>query len=308
VAPGSERGLVFDVQRYSLHDGSGIRTLVFLKGCPLRCHWCSNPEGQSCAPQLAYDASRCIGRVACGDACQQVCEARAVAASEDGKVAVDLELCTACGWCIDVCPPRALELLGDTVAVDEILEKVERDGLFFARSGGGLTLSGGEPLLQADFSVRLLEEAARRGIDTAVETSGCVPWKDLERACAYLGQIFFDVKSLDEARHREATGIGNERILENLRRLCEVFPELPVVVRTPVVPGFNDDPRDIQAICDFLLELPRRVRYELLPYHRFGELKYRKLGQEYALAELEPPSAEAMEGLHRIVREAGLEG
>jgi pyruvate formate lyase activating enzyme len=194
------------------------------------------------------------------------------------------------------------------MTVDEILERVERDGLFFARSGGGLTLSGGEPLLQSDFAVRLLEEAARRGIDTAVETSGCVPWKDLERACGHVGQIFFDVKSVDATRHREATGIGNERILENLQRLCEGFPELPVVVRTPVVPGFNDEPGDIQAICDFLGELPRRVRYELLRYHRYGEAKYRKLGQEYALANLEPPSTQRMASLQRIVEEARLVG
>lgn len=298
--------MVFDLQRFSLHDGSGIRTLVFLKGCPLRCGWCSNPEGQACAPQLAYDAARCIGRAACGEACQRACEASAIHPAAGGGVEVDLAACTVCGSCVPACPSHALELLGEGMSVDEILELVERDGLFFARSGGGLTLSGGEPLLQADFAANLLAEARRRGIDTALETSGCVPWHDVKRVCRHVDQVFYDVKCRDPQRHREATGVGNERILDNLRRLRKAFPQLPVVVRTPVVPGFNDSPEEIRAICDFLRVLPGPLRYELLPYHRFGEPKYRKLGLEYPLPELEPPSAERMAALRRIVVEARL--
>jgi pyruvate formate lyase activating enzyme len=294
------------VQRFSLHDGSGIRTLVFLKGCPLRCAWCSNPEGQACAPQLSYDAVKCIGRAACSEACQRACEVSAIHPAENDRVAVDLAACTLCGSCVTACPSRALALVGEGMSVDEILERVERDGLFFARSGGGLTLSGGEPLLQADFAARLLEEARARGIDTALETSGCVPWHDVEKVCRHANQVFFDVKCLDAQRHREATGAGNERILDNLHRLREAFPELPVVVRTPVVPGFNDSPAEIRAICDFLRDLPGPPRYELLPYHRFGEPKYRKLGEAYPLPGLEPPSAERMAALRRIVADAGL--
>jgi pyruvate formate lyase activating enzyme len=300
------RGLVFNIQRYSLHDGSGIRTLVFLSGCPLRCTWCSNPEGQSCAPQLAYDVRRCIGREACGEACQRVCPVSAIHPAGDGKVRLDLAACTTCGECVVVCPPRALERLGDGMSVEEVLDAVEHDGPFFARSGGGITLSGGEPLVQAEFSARLLESARARGLRTALETSGCVPWADLGGACRHADEVFYDVKCMDAGRHREATRVGNERILLNLRRLCEHFPGLPIVVRTPIVPGFNDAPEAIRAICAFLEGLSGRVRYELLPYHRFGEPKYRKLGRVYPLAELEPPSAERMAELRQVVEESGL--
>jgi pyruvate formate lyase activating enzyme len=279
---------------------------VFLKGCPLSCRWCSNPESQTCAPQLALDENRCIGRVACGEACQRACDVSAIGPRDDGKVSIDLKVCTACGACVDVCPPRALDLLGDAMSVDEILDVVERDGLFFARSRGGLTLSGGEPLVQADFAARLLAEARHRGIETAVETSGCAPWKDLEKVCRHADEIFYDVKCLDAKKHREATGAGNERILANLQQLCERFPRLPVVVRTPVVPGFNDSPQEIRGICGFVRALPGSVRYELLPYHRFGEPKYRKLGRDYPLPDLVPPTPEQMAALDRIVEEAQL--
>jgi pyruvate formate lyase activating enzyme len=300
----SERGRVFDIQRFSLHDGSGIRTLVFLKGCPLRCTWCSNPEGQSCAPQLAYHANRCIGRAECGDACRTVCEFDAIRAAAEQKVSIALDRCTACGRCVEVCPSRALRMLGELMSVEDVLRIVEEDSPFYARSGGGLTLSGGEPLLQAGFAERLLETARARGLDTAIETSGCAPWHELERVCHHVDEVFYDVKCLDAARHRRGTGIGNERILENLRRLCEVFPTLRVTVRTPVIPGFNDAPEAIRAVVDFLNELPGSLCYELLPYHRFGEPKYTELGLAYPLPGVEPPSAARMADLNRIVAEA----
>ncbi len=300
----ADRGLVFNIQKFSLHDGAGIRTLVFLKGCPLRCAWCSNPEGQFCAPQLAYDERKCIGREACEEACQRTCPVDAIAARDDGKVEIALDRCNACGECVLVCPPRALERLGDSLTVEEVLAVVEQDGAFYARSGGGLTLSGGEPLAQPAFAARLLEAARARGIDTAVETSGHAHWDDLEAVCRHVNQVFYDVKSMDSERHREGTGVGNERILANLRRLSEAFPELPVVVRTPVIPGFNDSPAEIRAIAAFVGGLPRPVGYELLPYHRFGEAKYRGLGRDYPLRELEPPSPERMAALSRIADEA----
>jgi len=299
-------GLVFNIQRYSLHDGSGIRTLVFLSGCPLRCNWCCNPEGQTCAPRLGYDAEKCIGREACGDACRKACEDSAIDLAADDKVWINQGACTGCGECVVVCPPRALERFGDGMSVDEVLDAAEHDAPFFARSGGGITLSGGEPLVQAEFATRLLESAHDRGIDTALETSGCVPWSHLENACRHADQVFYDVKCMDPERHMEGTGLRNERILENLRRLRERFPELPVTVRTPVVPGFNDAPGEIRAICDFVAALPGTVRYEILPYHHFGESKYRKLGLTYPLPEVEPPSAEQMAVLQRIVDESGL--
>jgi pyruvate formate lyase activating enzyme len=188
--------------------------------------------------------------------------------------------------------------------VEEVLEVVEQDSVFYARSGGGLTLSGGEPLTQPAFAARLLEAAQARGLDTAIETTGYAHWSDLERVCRHANQVFYDVKSLDPERHREGTGVENGRILANLRRLCEAFPALPLVVRTPVVPGFNDTPEQIRAIGAFVGGLPREVRYELLPYHRFGEGKYRELGRDYPLAGVGPPSEEQMAALYRIAQEA----
>jgi pyruvate formate lyase activating enzyme len=295
-------GLVFNIQKFSLHDGSGIRTLVFLKGCPLACKWCANPEGQSYEPELAYRPEKCIGTAEC-DRCRQVCETGAIWAREgEGTVEINRECCTDCGKCVDACPSEALEILGRSVGVEELIRIVEEDSSFYARSGGGLTLSGGEPLAQPGYVLHVLQTARSRGIDTALETSGLCKWDDLERACKHLNQVFFDIKILDKEKHEEGTGVGNERILENLRRLCETFCELPVTVRTPVVPNFNDSPEDIRAIVEFLNDLPSSVDYELLPYHRFGEAKYDQLGMFYPYCGVEPPAAEQMEDLRQILR------
>jgi len=298
----ARKGLVFHIQKFSLHDGSGIRTLVFLKGCPLACKWCANPEGQSHKPELAFRPEKCIGTGEC-NRCRQVCEAGAIWAGEgEGAVEINREVCTDCGRCVDACPSEALELLGRYMSVEELIRIVEEDSSFYARSGGGLTLSGGEPMAQPGYVLQVLETARSRGLHTALETSGLCKWEDLERVCKYVNQIFFDIKILDEEKHEVGTGVGNERILKNLRRLCETFPELPVTVRTPVVPSFNDSPEDIKAIMDLLDDLPGSVGYELLPYHRFGEAKYAQLGMVYTYRGVEPPDAEQMEVLREVVR------
>lgn len=294
------RGLVFNIQKFSLHDGSGIRTLVFLKGCPLSCHWCANPEGQAFEPELAYRAERCIGQAEC-DRCRAVCEAEAIRFRQDGKIQIDRGLCTACGECVEVCPSKALELFGKPMSVEELIRVVEEDGSFYARSGGGVTLSGGEPLSQTRFVLDFFKKARARGIHTALETSGLCRWEDLEEVCRWVNQVFFDVKTLDRERHEAGTGVGNERILENLRRLCETFPTLPVTVRTPVIPGFNDSPDDIRSIAAFVGRLPGTVSYELLPFHRFGEGKYEQLGRACPYSGLEPPGKDRMEDLRQIL-------
>jgi pyruvate formate lyase activating enzyme len=305
-SPGAEpggTGLVFNIQKFSLHDGSGIRTLVFLKGCPLSCRWCSNPEGQSYAIQLAYNESKCIGIEEC-DRCITACTAGAVRPSVEGIAEIDRERCTDCGDCVEVCPSKALELFGKSMTVDEVLEVVEQDSSFYARSGGGLTLSGGEPLSQTEFSLELLRTAQSRGIDTALETSGQGRWEDLQALCRHANEIFYDIKSMDAQKHKVHAGTGNRLILENFRKLREEFKELRTTVRTPVIPGFNDSRADIEAIVEFLSGIPGSCRYELLAFHRFGESKYKHLGSECPFAELEPPPAEEIAKLRTIIEAA----
>jgi pyruvate formate lyase activating enzyme len=286
-------GTVFNIQRFSLHDGAGIRTLVFFKGCPLACKWCSNPEGQSYSPELAYKVAKCIGAGECG-LCTRACKHEAVRMDDQGRARIERNLCDNCGECAGVCPSKALEILGKPISVDEVIKKVEQDSAFYARSGGGLTLSGGEPVLQADFAIALLETARSRGIDTAVETSGFCKWDDLEAVCRRVNQIFFDIKSMDAQKHREWTRVDNEPILENLRKLVHAFPRLPLTVRTPIIPGFNDSVEDIALIRDFLNRITPSAHHELLAYHRFGEPKYQQLGKRYELEGVEPPSQEKM--------------
>jgi pyruvate formate lyase activating enzyme len=295
----SPSGFVFNIQRYSLHDGPGIRTLVFLKGCPLRCPWCSNPESQRLEPELAYNEGNCIGTKECAF-CRDVCPSGAAKESGSGLVSIDRTLCDVCLQCADVCPSRALSVFGKLMNVNEVMQAVEADGDFYGRSGGGMTLSGGEPLAQAGLACELLKEARRRRINTSIETCGFAEWKDLEQACGYLDSILFDIKSMNPVKHKEFTGVSNERILENFQRLCERFPDLPKRVRTPIIPGFNDTEEDVEAIVDFIRGKPN-VEYELLAYHRLGQPKYQYLGRQYTLVDIRV-SDERMKALERVKR------
>lgn len=276
-------GTVFNIQKYSVHDGPGIRTIIFLKGCSLRCQWCSNPESQLGHPQLAYNQAKCITVDEC-KRCLDICPKGAISVGEDRKPVLDMALCDDCLKCAEACPTHALNVYGYEVTVDQALRRVEEDDIFYSRSGGGLTLSGGEPLFQSDFALALLREARRRRIDTCVETCGNVPWPTLQEAANYLNNVYFDLKSADPARHQEVTGASNERIIENLHSLAKEFPDLPITVRTPVIPGINDGEDDIAAIIDLLPDSPK-VRYELLAYHRMGLPKYGYLGRDYLLGD-----------------------
>lgn len=294
-----EQGLIFNIQKFSLHDGTGIRTLVFLKGCPLACRWCSNPEGQRSHSELVLTRDLCIGTDEC-ERCLGVCGPHAIRCGSDGRVEIDRLLCDDCGECASVCPSKALEMSGRLLGVDEVIREVEEDGSFYARSGGGLTVSGGEPLSQAEFVKQLLITARRRGLNTAIETSGLCSWKSFEEVAPHVDQILYDIKCIDVETHRQETGISNERILENFAKLRRRFPQTPVVVRTPIIPGVNDTEQEIRAIVDRIEEAGGASAYELLPYHGFGEPKYRKLGRTYPLEHVKPPSEARMASLRAI--------
>jgi pyruvate formate lyase activating enzyme len=301
-----KRGLVFDIQRYSVHDGPGIRTLVFLKGCPMRCLWCSNPEGQEQQPELAFRKSLCIACGQCVSACLQG------ALHLEGELpAIDREACDLCGRCADVCSPGALSLVGRWMTVEEVLAEVERDRVFYkqskgdvlSESKGGITLSGGEPLAQTEFVRTLLQEAKARGLHTTMETSGHATWESLEKAMRWTDLLLYDLKHLDAETHRQLTGVSNDLVLDNLRRLAR--SGAPVVVRLPVVPGLNDSPDHVDAVSRLLSDLGLHELH-LLPYHRLGEHKYAMLGRDYPLAGVLPPTRQDMERLADVARTHGL--
>ncbi len=283
-------GMVFNVQKYSVHDGPGIRTIVFLKGCGLSCRWCSNPESQRREPELAFNAGRCLGVSKCGH-CIVACPNGSITLGEDDKLNIDRTYCPECHMpCAAACPSQGLLVYGKERTVDDVLQVVEQDMAFYARSGGGLTLSGGEPLLQGEFAVALLREARARRIKTAVETCGLVSPDTIREAAPYLNYVLFDIKHMDSAVHEAQTGLSNKRILENFRILAEEFPDLPILARTPVVPGFNDTEEAITAIAEFLKPF-ERVEYEMLPYHRLGTQKYHFLDRPVPMGDVKLDTA-----------------
>ncbi len=297
---GKNKGLVFNIQKFSLHDGAGIRTLVFFKGCPLICKWCSNPEGQSFSPELSYSIDKCIGTTEC-NRCTDLCGRNAIRQNGNGRINIVRKHCDNCGECVDACPSKALEMLGKQMTPEEIIKTVEEDGSFYVRSGGGITLSGGEPLSQAEFAHQLLKTAKSRGLNTAVETSGICSWEAMEAVGFHVDHLFFDIKCMDSKKHEKTTGVANELILENFKKFCRRFQKTTITVRTPVIPGVNDSVADIVAIGSFLKGTGKVLNYELLPYHRFGEDKYDKLGKKFEMNGAKPPSDEQMKMLRKII-------
>lgn len=264
-------GVITRLQRMSIHDGPGIRTTLFLKGCNLRCAWCHNPETWSRGLQIERIAGRCI---ACG-ACQEVCPSGAVR-REEGVVGFDRALCRACGRCADACPARAMNRVGRTVTAAEAMREIAHDVPFFEESGGGVTLSGGEPLLQPAFVREVLAQCRARGIATAVETNLCVPEERIVELLPLVDLWMCDLKLADDERHRRWTGASNARTIANLRLLGA--HRAPLVVRTPVVPDVNDNPAEIGAICTLLRGIDSLLYYELLGFHTLAGDKFTGLG------------------------------
>jgi len=300
-------GLVLNIQHFCTHDGPGIRTTVFLKHCSLRCKWCSNPESIHPKPELAYNPSKCIGKKECGLCLKPPFPEGAmyVIDGADDKVHVNWDLAGECDQeTISLCPTRALNLFGQEMTVDEVLDEVEQDSTFYRESGGGITLSGGECLLQPDFSAALLAGAHQRGINTAIETAGNVPWRFMEKVLPHVDLMLHDHKLTDPERHKKWCGVDNSRILENFKRAYETFPQTKFIARTPVIPGVNDDEEHIRAVLAFIRPHQNVIGYELLPYHRFGESKYGFLGRVYELEDFRSPAPEALRRLQAAIDEA----
>jgi pyruvate formate lyase activating enzyme len=289
-------GLITDIQRFSLNDGPGIRTTVFAKGCNMRCAWCHNPETIGGLPQLEFFAAKCIG---CGG-CKPAADT-ASASAEDlltdpaGKLRHYRGNCEA----------RALVKVGRTVTPDAVLREAMQDRRFYENSHGGVTLSGGEIAVQMDFALQTLALLKANGIHTAIETNLAAAWEQFEKLLPLLDLVMFDIKTMDDGRHREGTGVGNERILENAQRLSE--QKIPLVVRTPVIPGFNDNAESVEGVAEFIRDFANLSYYELIAFNPLGADKYRCLGLPYLMPEAQMIPAETMHALREAAAAHGVE-
>lgn len=276
-----QTAMIFDIGRFRSTDGPGIRTIIFFKGCPLRCQWCSNPFGLSPQRQLVVNPVKCTGCGACVDLCP-----KKVNQVREGKVTVAFDQCGLCGLCAAACPGGARTVSGQAYSPQELCREAQKDAAFYRKGGGGVTLSGGEVLLQYKVAAETLRLCRKNYLNTCIETSAFAPWEHLWEVAQYCHTVFVDLKHMDSQRHRALTGVPNELILENIRRLCQELPAKRgrVIVRLPVIPGYNDDEENITAGAAFVAALPGTPELNLLPYHNLGESKYEMMGEEYALA------------------------
>ncbi|MBI4532045.1 MAG: glycyl-radical enzyme activating protein [Candidatus Latescibacteria bacterium] len=302
-------GIVFNIQRFSIHDGPGIRTTIFLKGCSLHCFWCHNPEGIRLRPEIQFFPSRCINCGVCLDACQH-----GARIEHEGGMIYLREKCVACGACVETCYAGATVRVGKEMVVEQVVDEVLQDRAFYQTSGGGVTLSGGEPAIQRAFSQAILACCKAEGLHTAIETAGNCRWEDLIALLPVTDLVMMDIKHLNPGKHRAATGVSNERILAHARRLVQT--DKPIIFRVPVVPTVNDTAEEITTIADFVRRLAdlrsenghgvSLLSLELLPFHRLAGDKYRSLGMDYHAGQLDPPTKEKMAELVEVVRARGV--
>ncbi len=292
-------GCVFNIERFAIRDGPGIRTTVFFKGCPLRCLWCSNPESIKSFPQLFYFEHLCTRCYRCIEACPN----KANTIISDGAIAIDRNVCKNCGECIEACPNKARDISGRIMTVDEVLEEVKKDSLFYQNSGGGITASGGEPTHQPEFLKSLFAASHKSAIHTCLDTTGFVKTEVLQSILDETDLVLYDIKHMDPVKHKEFTGIDNSLILENARL---VAASKPMIVRLPLIPGHNDSEENLSALSGFMAELGLK-RIDILPYHSLGKMKYQRLGLEYKLDGLQPYESEDIERIKDFLESRGLE-
>lgn len=300
---GGTHGLIYNIQRYSIHDGPGIRTTIFLKGCPLRCLWCQNPESIKSFPELGYSESKCVKDYACIKACTR----KALKTVGEGHpIRIERKLCRTCREhnCVDACYNQALKVIGEYLTLDYVIKEIKQDALFYRNSNGGVTLSGGEPLNQPLFTRNLLKACKEKGFHTVLETSGYAEWDILKKILEFVDLVLYDIKYFDSKNHLKLTGVPNEKILQNLRSIVSEV-DTPVIARIPVIPNYNDSEENITETARFLKDIGLK-EVNLLPYHKLGIGKYKTVGKRYLLKKAEVPSDEHLDHLKRLIETHGL--
>ncbi len=295
-----QSGIIFNIQRYTIHDGPGIRTELFLKGCPLSCLWCSNPESQAKTMQPGIYTSKCLGTDKCGS-CKSACQSEGSLIFKEGKLAfINQEICTGCMKCADLCPADAIKPWGQLMHVEEVMEIVRRDMEYYRSSQGGVTISGGEPLMQSAFAAEILKACQKEQIHTCLESTFCTDWNMIEEVIPYADLLITDIKHMDAKKHRQYTGVSNEKILKNIHRLTELKKRL--IIRIPVIPGVNDDMDNMKATADYIIEtLKNRVQQlQLLGFMRLGEEKYASIGRNYPMADRNVDQARLHEQIGKL--------